>query len=343
MSDSVLQGERCVVAGGAGAVGGLLVDLLRGAGADVFVVDVAAPSAEVAQMCAYARGDVCAMDARLVAEMRRADIVVLAVPERVALAAVPALAPQLRPGGLLVDTLSVKTDIVAALAAHAAHLEVVSLNPMFAPDLGFAGRAVAAVVVRDGPRARALLDAIGRRGGRVAEVGADEHDRVAAVTQALTHAAVLAFGLALDELGVAVEDLGALATPPHLTLLALLARIASGGPETYWHVQAGNPHARRARTALAAGLATVTDAADHGTGGEFAEVLERAHERLGLDCDAYLRICEELFVVARPPTLESAGHPAMKSATSGTVNPWPHPPPEPHRTTSANRPSAERR
>jgi prephenate dehydrogenase len=303
----VLEGERCLVAGGAGAVGGLVVDLLLGAGADVLVVDVGAPPAEVAPACAYTRGDVCAMDARLVAEMRRADIVVLAVPERVALAAMPTLARQLRPGGLLVDTLSVKTGIVAALAAHAGHLEAVSLNPMFAPALGFDGRAVAAVVVRDGPRARALLDAVGRRGGRVAEVGADEHDRVAAVTQALTHAAVLAFGLALDELGVAVEDLGAVATPPHLTMLALLARIASGGPETYWDVQAGNPHARRARSALAAGLATLVDAADHGTGGDFAAIMERARERLGPDCDAYTRICEELFVVAHSPRRAQLG------------------------------------
>jgi prephenate dehydrogenase len=298
-----------------------VVDLLLGAGADVFVVDVAGPSAEVAQVCAHARGDVCAMDARLVAEMRRADIVVLAVPEHAALTAVPALARLLRPGVLLVDTLSVKTGIVAALAAHAAHLEAVSLNPMFAPDLGFDNRAVAAVVVRDGPRARALLDAVGRRGGRVAELGADEHDRVAAVTQALTHAAVLAFGLALDELGVAVADIGPVATPPHLTLLALLARIASGGSETYWHVQASNPHAPRARTALAAGLATVADAADHGTGDDFAAILGRAHQSLGPNRDVYNRICEELFVVARPPAPESAGHPDVKSATTGKVNP----------------------
>jgi prephenate dehydrogenase len=197
----------------------------------------------------------------------------------------------------------VKTGIVAALVAHAQHLESVSLNPMFAPALGFDGRAVAAVVVRDGPRARTLLDAVGRRGGRVAEVSADEHDRVAAVTQALTHAAVLAFGLALDELGVTVEDLGKVATPPHLTLLALLARIASGGPETYWDVQASNPHARRARAALGAGLDTLADAADHGTGGDFAVILERARESLGPDRDAYMRICEELFALARPPTI----------------------------------------
>jgi len=110
-----------------------------------------------------------------------------------------------------------------------------------------------------GRERRRYSSAVSRRGGRVVEVSADEHDRIAAVTQALTHAAVLAFGLALDELGVAVDDLGSVATPPHLTFAGPLDRITSGTAETYCIVQAGNPHARRARTALAAGLATLAE------------------------------------------------------------------------------------
>jgi prephenate dehydrogenase len=112
------------------------------------------------------------------------------------------------------------------------------------------------------------------------------------------------------------------AAPPHLTLLALLARIAAGRPETYWDVQAGNPHARRARAALSAGLAELADTADHGTGAEFAALLERVHHTLGPDGDAYTHICEELFAVARPPTRDSTDDPVPASATTtGRVNP----------------------
>jgi 4-amino-4-deoxyprephenate dehydrogenase len=304
--DHKLRGRRCVVVGGAGAVGGLVVDLLLGVRADVLAVDLA-PTEDVAPACEYARGDVLAMDAPLEDEIGGADVVVLAVPEDVALAAVPALAPRLRPGALLVDTVSVKTRIVAALLVHAVDLEAVSINPMFAPDLGFEGRPTAAVVVRDGPRVRALLDAIGRRGGRVAEMCADEHDAMTAITQALTHAAVLAFGLALDDLGVIVEALDDVATPPHLTLLALLARISSGKPETYWSVQAGNPYAHRVRAALRTGLAALTDAADHGTAGDFAATLERAGHSLGSDRDAHAQRCAELFAITRPPATARAG------------------------------------
>jgi 4-amino-4-deoxyprephenate dehydrogenase len=269
-----LEGRRAVVAGGAGAVGGLMADLLLGAGADVVVADPRAPEP----------ADIRAPGPALAIELERADVVVLAVPARVAIAAVADVSAWMHRGALLVDTVSVKTAIVAE---HATRHEALSLHPLFAPELGFAGRAVAAVTVRGGPLGRALLDAVRARGGAVAGVDADEHDRATAATQALTHAAVLAFGLALEELGMTAEELVALAPPPHLALLALLARISAGEPETYAEVQT-NPHAPLARAALAAAATDLVDA-------DFAPLLERARRRLGSEADAFERACERLF------------------------------------------------
>ena len=196
------------------------------------------------------------------------------------------VARALEPGALLADTLSVKTAIVAALEDEAPHLEALSLNPMFAPSLGIDGRAVAAVVVHDGPRARELLELLRSRGAHVVEVSAREHDELTAVTQALTHAAVLAFGLALEELDVDVDALGELAPPPHLTLLAMLARIASGQPATYRDVQAANPHARRVRAprwraACAAWRMSSRAATKRG----FDALLAQLEARLGRDAE----------------------------------------------------------
>ena len=283
-------GRRCVVAGGAGAVGAMVADLLRGAGAHVLVVDPRAATAG-----GDLRGDVTAPAHWLAVELARADVVVLAVPEPVVLEAVDRVAAAMRPGALLVDTASVKGRVVAAERAHAAHLEAVSLNPLFAPSLGLDGRAVAAVLVHDGPGARALLGLVGRRGGRVVRVSAAEHDRIAGATQALTHAAVLAFGLALSELDVDGADLRALGPPPHATLLALLARIASGRPETYWDVQAANPHAAPARAALAAAARRLADLVDQGDEPAFAAVLAGLRAGLGPDLDHHRRACEQAF------------------------------------------------
>src|SRR6478736_657185 len=173
------------------------------------------------------------------------------------------------PGAEVADVVRTADAVIAGEA------EALSLNPMFAPALGFAGHPVASVVVRDGQRGRALCDLIEQWGARVVTVTADQHDRVAAAAQALTHAAVIAFGAALTELDVDIADLDRIAPPPHTALLSLLARIASGAPEVYWDVQAANPYAPAARRALSRGVSQLTGVVEDGTCEEFGDLLDR--------------------------------------------------------------------
>jgi len=109
----------------------------------------------------------------------------------------------------------------------------------------------------------------------VVTVTADQHDRVSAASQALTHAAVIAFGAALAELDVDMADLDRMGPPPHTALLSLLARIASGTPEVYWDVQAANPYAPAARRALSRGVSQLANVVDDGTCEEFGDMLDR--------------------------------------------------------------------
>jgi len=275
---------RVVVAGGSGAVGSLFAERLQEAGNDVVIVDLAGPGP--AHRCTrFVRGDVGDPDAELTDLIRTADTVLLSVPEPVALVAIGRLAGALRPDALIADTLSVKTTVVPALRAAALvagdEAEALSLNPMFAPSLGFAGHPVASVVVRDGRRGRALRDLIEQWGARVVTVTADQHDRVAAAAQVLTHAAVIAFGAALAELDIDIADLDRMGPPPHIALLSLLARIASGAPEVYWDVQAANPHAPAARRALARGVSQLTGVVEDGDRAAFGDLLDRLCGVLG--------------------------------------------------------------
>lgn len=286
--------RRCVLAGGSGAVGGLFAGLLAGAGIDVCVVDPAPPAAG-SDGLRHHPGDITAPDEALRAELAETDLLLLAVPEEVALDAVRATAGSLRPGALLADTLSVKTRVAAEVAAHAARREAVGLNPMFAPSLGMDGRPVAAVVLHDGPLVAELLGLVARNGGRVVRVGAERHDRLAAASQALTHATVLAFGHALAELDVDIEELAAIAPPPHTALLALLARIASGTPEVYWDIQSANPYAGDARDALAGGAARLKDLVRDSDEKTFAHFLHELSGGLGDRLPHYRDLCAELF------------------------------------------------
>jgi prephenate dehydrogenase len=302
---------------------------LAGAGYQVCVADTDAISPPAGRAVRCMRGDIASLGPALAAEVGQADLVLLAVPENVAVAAVGGVIAAMRPGALLVDTLSVKTPMVAAIcravrapavrrattagttttgshaSRHPRAIEAVSLNPMFAPSLGIAGRPVAAVVVRDGPRARELLQLIGEWGGRVVNVGVAQHDRLASAAQALTHATVLAFGLALADLGFDVTDLGAIAPAPHVTLLALLARIAGGTEEVYWDVQSANPLAAPARTALARGARRLADLIDAGDRAGFDAVLSQLSQLLGADSARYRDICARMFLAMGDGTAPS--------------------------------------
>ena len=286
-------GKRCVVAGGSGAVGAMFVELLSDAGADVCVVDLVRRDGRVPGGVRFRQGDISRVDDGVGAELEEADLVVLAVPEQVALAALAPVAHALPRGAVLAETLTVKSRI-AREAESISGLSVVGLNPMFAPSLGLEGRPVAAVVVRGGPGVNALLELIDSRGGRVVSLSAEAHDRLAAAAQALTHAAVLSFGFALDELGVSAAELAAIAPPPHALMLAMLARISSGTPEVYWDVQAGNPFAPRARDALADGLRRLADVLEGGPE-NFAAALADFRRFYGSDLDQHLRICVRAF------------------------------------------------
>lgn len=281
-----------IVVGGSGAVGRLMVDLLRGDGASVTVVDIHdGPDAFPVTV-----GDITAPDEQLAAVLARAATVILAVPESVALAADLSA---LRPDALLVETLSVKSGFSRHVQGARPIGAVVGINPMFAPSLGMAGRPVAAVVHRPGPPVDLFLEGISRWGGRVVLLDAARHDRLAAATQALTHASVLAFGLALAELDLPFVDIDAVAPPPHATMLAVLARITGGEPEVYWDVQAGNPHAADARAALHRATQTVSETVDSGSEADFARLLTQAEAALGGNGNRYRALCAEMFGIVR--------------------------------------------
>ncbi|NCL72754.1 T-protein [Rhodococcus sp. YH1] len=279
-----------VVAGGAGAVGRMLVEAFRRDGTAVVVIDPAAGDDPAAL-----RGDVTAPTAAMRDAVRVAPAVVLALPETTALAAAAPLGALLSPAAVLVETLSVKSAWARAVREPGWSAQCVGLNPMFAPALGMAGRPVAVVEHRPGPAVESLVAALGRWGAQVVRLTADEHDRVAAATQAATHAAVLAFGLALGRLDVSPSVAGATAPPPHVLLRALLARITAGAPEVYLDVQAGNPHAAAARAALRASLDELDAVVGAGSVAGFADLLARAGTPLGADADRSRELCAGLF------------------------------------------------
>lgn len=286
--------DRSIILGGQGAVGQLFAELLRSEG-EVTLVDLrrGTPQPGTSPMVA----DACQPSLQLITELAEADIVVVALPERVGVAAVEAVAPHMRRGALLTETLSVKSTIaqVLASAAERYHLEALGVNPMFAPDLGFQGQPVVIAEVRDGERCRGLEILIDGHGGRLISLSIQEHDRLTASLQVATHASVLAFGWALQILDADIGVVAAAAPPPHRTLLALLARIITGTREVYRDIQVAHPYAHEARKALVDALTYLDDVVMAKPVDGFDDMLEKIGSWLGSYREQLARDCANLF------------------------------------------------
>ena len=298
---NIIQGiNRAVVVGGSGAVGALLVERLAAAGVSgLHVVDKRSPKAP--SHATWVRDDICMPGDQSVGLIESADLVILATPEEVAIAGLRALLPRMQRGSLLVDTLSVKSRFAQALQAIGTQAELLGINPMFAPSLGFAGRSVVAVPYVAAERADAFLDFIRSQGSDVVRLSAEEHDRACAALQVATHAAVLSFGIALRAINYDLAAAARIAPPPHRTLLALLARIVSGDPEVYREIQVANPFAAEMRAQLVAAHRRLDATIDNGSAEAFNQLvvdLRSIFADAGID---YAQLCARLFDVDPRP------------------------------------------
>jgi 4-amino-4-deoxyprephenate dehydrogenase len=263
-----------VVVGGCGSVGRMLARLLADRGLPVNTIDRERLSEADSFGGAHLIGDIRFPDQAMKEQLRSAGLVVVCLPAATVSAAYRLLLDQMLPGSLWVDTLSVKTGICRELQEANTRIEILSVNPMCSPALGLNNQNVAVVEVAPGPRARCFLQLLSTWGAKLVSLSAEEHDRTAAAIQAATHAAILAFGLALKEMRCDPSKASRMSTPPHRTLVALLERITSGAPETYWDVQAGNPYAREAREQLLAGLRKLHETVNGGEFDRFRDMLD---------------------------------------------------------------------
>lgn len=227
------------------------------------------------------------------ATVSNADIVVNCLPDSIAADSIGSIAGLLRPGSLLVDTLSVKGAYLANMGLERP-FECLSLNPLFAPDLGFSGQSAVAVRVFDGPRTAAFIELLQSWGCATIEMSAQQHDEAMAIMQTGVHASILAFGSLISRLPSAfiAKDLG---TPPFQVMLLLLSRILGGNSHVYWDIQHINLHAKSIRQALVSFLEELDKIAEDADEAAFERRLESMRSAIGESLAARGEKCARLF------------------------------------------------
>ncbi|MFC7154726.1 prephenate dehydrogenase/arogenate dehydrogenase family protein [Halomarina halobia] len=158
----------------------------------------------------------------------RFDAVCLAVPMSAVEGATAAHAG--RAERAVVDLTGVMRPAVAAMREHAPDRERLSLHPLFAADAA-PGR-IAAVADEPGEATDRIRAALAAAGNDLFETTPEEHDRAMRTVQAQAHAAVLAYGLAREEVDERFH------TPVSRRLADLVERVTDGTPRVYAEIQA---------------------------------------------------------------------------------------------------------
>lgn len=272
MTKTTLKKNRMLIVGGTGGTGSWFARYFKDHG---FLVSVWGPSGRVE--VAERLGVRFASD--LMAEVADSDIVLLSVPITETAKVVEELAPRMRPGSLLMDVTSLKSEPMRAMMRWAPEgVEVLGTHPMFGPTIPTIRGQTVILVPAEGMCEAWLspMEEIFRKGGaRVEVLGAEEHDQIMAVVQALTHFAYISIGLTLRSLDFDVNRSRRFMSPVYEIMIDFVGRILAQSPELYASIQE-NPEAKRVREAYIEECKRLAKLADDGDSVGFMDAMRSA-------------------------------------------------------------------
>jgi chorismate mutase/prephenate dehydrogenase len=180
-----------------------------------------------------------------------ADVVVISVPIDVTSQVIRELAPRVRPEALLIDVTSIKADPLATMLAHTS-ASVVGTHPLFGPSVhSLQGQRIVLTPGRGDEWLAWLKGVFHARGLTMLETDGENHDRVMAIVQVLTHFSTEVLGKTLAGLDVAMEETLRFTSPIYLLELLMTARHFAQSPELYSSIQMSNPRTREVTAAFA--------------------------------------------------------------------------------------------
>ena len=251
---------KVLIVGGAGGMGRWCAGVFNNAGFDV-CISSRRSSPELEDLAR-------AMSVCLVRpeDARDFDIVVLSVPMPVVEEMAALVGPRMKAGALLMDLSSLKKAPVEAMLGHTpASVEVIGTHPLFGPGSDGRGRAVVLVPTERSSKWLPILrDILSDAGLSVTMATAEEHDRRVGITQALTHYMYIAWGRAMERLGVDLKVNDDYGTPVYEITRELAGRVLSNDPELYTLIQtsSGAGEARRAYLEACAELSGYIESGD---------------------------------------------------------------------------------
>ncbi|HNU38793.1 MAG TPA: prephenate dehydrogenase/arogenate dehydrogenase family protein [Methanothrix sp.] len=220
----------------------------------------------------------------MMAEVERSDIVLVSVTIEKTVEVIRQVAPLMRPGSLIMDVTSIKSEPVRAMKAYApVGVEALGTHPMFGPSMpSMRGQTIILTPVeeRTGQWLNEISSLFQSDGAHVEVLGPEEHDRIMAVVQALTHFAYIGIGSTLKALQFDVENSRRFMSPVYEIMIDFVGRILDQNPELYASIQS-NPQAASVRQTFLSQCMRLCEKADCGDMEGFKQMMRQAAGHYG--------------------------------------------------------------
>ncbi len=264
------DGQRALVIGGSGKMGGWFVTFLANQG---WVVEVADPKPALDGVAWCADWRALELDHALIvvaSPLSSTNAVLLELAER-------------RPSGVVVDVGSLKTPLRTGLTAlREAGVAVTSLHPMFGPDTNLlSGRHVLFVDVGVPAATELVRSLFAATMAEQADVDLEMHDRLIAHVLGLSHALNLSFNTALAASGEALPLLARISSSTFEAQLAVSSKVAQENPQLYYEIQALNDYGLISLDALHQAVEELRAAVTARDEPRFVDLMLRGREYVG--------------------------------------------------------------
>ncbi|HCA39054.1 MAG: bifunctional chorismate mutase/prephenate dehydrogenase [Phycisphaerales bacterium] len=250
-----LTSQRVAVIGAEGGMGTMMSGLLQDLGNEVLTVD-RNTTLTIEQAAASA------------------DVVLVSVDIRETEEVIRRAGPHLCEDSLFTDVTSTKHDPVAAMLASST-ASVIGTHPLFGPGVhSLQGQRIAITPGRlvDGTDWMTWLTSTLRAAGlTLLETTPEDHDRVMAVVQVLTHFSTEVIGRTMEHLDVSIEETLRFTSPIYHLELLMTARHFAQSPNLYSAIQMSNPNTKEVATAFRAAAAEFDALVQSGDAAAFRE------------------------------------------------------------------------
>lgn len=173
--------------------------------------------------------------------VKQSDAVIFSVPIGETVKVIEEVVPFTRPEQILIDLTAIKTPAMDAMLKS--ECEVLGLHPVFAPHTEtIAGQTL--VLCKSRPRKYTPIfeDLFINSGAKVKISTPEEHDKMMAIIQGLTHFSSIVLADCLRKLGLDTKESLGYTSPIYKIRMDMIGRIVAQDPRLYAEIEILNPY-----------------------------------------------------------------------------------------------------